>query len=97
MESRLEGFARLDALHGVWLLRLRDDKFSFLHDEDSQRGQRSQSASGSLEGASDENPAIEKKPVVAAVAQPFLTSIDSVGFDDFSPVMFPLAFLKLEP
>jgi hypothetical protein len=54
--------------------------------------------------ASGENPAIEKKPVVAAVAQPFLTSSDSVGFDDLSPVMFPwcgvgppLAFLKLEP
>jgi len=34
------------------------------------------------EPASGENPAIEKKPVVAAVAQPFLTSIDSLGFDD---------------
>jgi hypothetical protein len=28
----------------------------------------------------DENPHIEKKQVAAAVAQPFLTSIDSIGF-----------------
>jgi len=38
---------------------------------------------------------IEKKPLAAAVAQAFLTSIDSVGFEDL-PVKRPLGFLKLE-
>jgi len=40
VESRLEGFARLDALHGVRIFRLRLCEFSALHRQDSERQQR---------------------------------------------------------
>ena len=37
VESRLEGFARLDALYGLRLFRVRCGQFPVFHDEGSQR------------------------------------------------------------